>query len=490
MSNTQTGGKEFYSALEAKATKAVASIFKSPIVPIEYPAQGDFLWNYQNTNGVFNSGTYDYINANVSPGTIPGTAKLSSAGGFANAYVAILNNMEFSLSTANAQKLSAAQSNANIDMGTMVTNYEASFGQITPAQLTEAGVTQKSDYIIQYVIGSKWSGATPPLSYTTLTNARNMKALLPNLPMSGNQTIADVTQYLNKMAPVNALQDALANGAWTLKCLKNNTMTPSASNGGMQTVDPTTGALNSKYNDKFIVSKSASIAAINSDLQNTQRTIDIGMSSSSASGSSLTVSVDAQAGFSVGSLISFGVDTKNHYDMTKIQGTSQDCTVEISYKGYSMVPVTANAWQQATNEGWFFADPIKQAYANQGKDVDGYKFVSPPTYNMDKFCNGGDFGLLNNVLIANYPDVTITYSHADFNSFKQNWSSVTTANLTLFGFIKLGSVSTGVYGSSYKQGADNSTFSVTFSASPAVTATPQLQKTAYVIGGAVNNPAV
>ena len=114
----------------------------------------------------------------------------------------------------------------------------------------------------------------------------------------------------------------------------------------------------------------------------------------------------------------------------------------------------------------------------------------PPAYNLDSISQGGDFGILNNVLIANYPDVTITYKKADFNSFKQNWSSVTTGNLTLFGFIKLGSVSAGVYGSSYKQGADNSTFSVTFSASPNVTSVPILQRTAYVIAGAVNNPCV
>jgi len=83
MSNSSTGGPEFYSALQKKATSAVASIFKSPIIPIQYPAQGDFMWNYKNNNGVFNGGTYDYISANVSAGDITGCAKLSASGGFA-----------------------------------------------------------------------------------------------------------------------------------------------------------------------------------------------------------------------------------------------------------------------------------------------------------------------------------------------------------------------------------------------------------------------
>jgi len=490
MSNSSTGGPEFYSALQKKATSAVASIFKSPIIPIQYPAQGDFMWNYKNNNGVFNGGTYDYISANVSAGDITGCAKLSASGGFANAYVSLLNNMEYSLSSANASALTTAQNNATLELGTMVNNYEGTFGTITTAELQTAGVTQKSDYIISYILGTKWSGTTAPLSYTTLESARNMKSLLPNMPMSGDQTVTDVGAYLNKMASVNAMLDTMQNGAWTLKCLKNNAQSPSAVNGGIQTLDPTTGAVNSKFNDSIIVSPSASIASINNDLQNKSRTIDIGMNVSSASGSTLSVSVDAQAGFSIGEVLSLSVSTKNHYDMTKIKGTSQECTVDISYKGYSMVPISENAWQQATNQGWFFPAPLKQAYGNIGKDVDGFKFTVPPAYNLDSISQGGDFGILNNVLIANYPDVTITYKKADFNSFKQNWSSVTTGNLTLFGFIKLGSVSAGVYGSSYKQGADNSTFSVTFSASPNVTSVPILQRTAYVIAGAVNNPCV
>jgi len=227
------------------------------------------------------------------------------------------------------------------------------FGRITTAEWQTAGVTQKSDYIISYILGTKWSGTTAPLSYTTLESARNMKSLLPNMPMSGDQTVTDVGAYLNKMASVNAMLDTMQNGAWTLKCLKNNAQSPSAVNGGIQTLDPTTGAVNSKFNDSIIVSSSASIASINNDLQNKSRTIDIG-------------------------------------------------------------------------KGWFFPAPLKQAYGNIGKDVDGFKFTVPPAYNLDSISQGGDFGILNNVLIANYPDVTITYKKADFNSFKQNWSSVTT----------------------------------------------------------------
>ena len=59
-------GQQFYSALQAKAMSAVKDILKSDIYPIQYPSQGDFMWNYQNANQVFKEypGLLDFYNNN------------------------------------------------------------------------------------------------------------------------------------------------------------------------------------------------------------------------------------------------------------------------------------------------------------------------------------------------------------------------------------------------------------------------------------------
>jgi hypothetical protein len=489
MSDT-TGGKEFYSALQAKAMDAVKDILKSPLYPIQFPSQGDFFWNYLNSNQIFNQGTFDYISANVSPGDVEGTAKLSTAGSFPNAYVQVLNAMVYSLGTTNQGKLAAAQSNASTQAGAIITDYQNIFGNITDAQMQTAQVTTKQDYVISYVLGSQWSGkgAANPLTYTDMANARNLKALLPKMPSSGDQVVTDVTIYLNLMQPVNALSDALQNGALILRSLKNNTQSPSDSNGGMKTFNPQTGAVSSVNQVGYGIS--SAIQSITNDLQNTGRTISLGMTTSQASGGNVSVSVEGQAGFSIGSWLTFSTTASASYDMSKAQGTSTNAKITIEYKGYSLVPMASTAWQQATNIGWYYGDPIAQAVQNIGKDVDGFKFVSPSPYKMGAFEGGGNFGLLTNLLIANYPTISITYSNANFSSFKESWKENVSGNLTLFGFIKLGSFSQGAYGSSYTEGSDNSTFTVTFSASPEVTSVPQNQKTAYVIGGAIANPGV
>lgn len=481
-----TGGAQFYSALQQKAMSAVQSIFRTTLYPVQYPAQGDFMWNWQNPNQVFNNGTYQYIDALVSPGNYPNTIQLSPAGGFANAYVQVLSDIIYSLSSSDQQKLTQAQSNASVQAGTLVSDYQNIFGPITTAQMAQAGVQTKQDYIISYVLGQVWSGATPPLTYTQMASARNLKALLPKAPMGADQVITDVTVYLNLMQPVNGLSNELQNGAWILQQLTNNAQTPSATNGGMQTFDPNTGSTLTGYNEGWAINYP--VASISNDLQNTGRTISIGMQTSQASGGSVNVSVEGQAGFSIGSWLQFDVGASASYDMSKVQGTSTDASVSITYAGYSIVPMAPSAWQQATNVGFFYGDPIAQAVANGSQDVTGFKFLNPPPYNLASVSENGNFGLLTALLIANYPTITITYQNANFSSFQQSWNEKVSGNLTLFGFIKLGSFSQGAYGSSYAQGSDNSTFTITFSASPQVSSVPQNQKTAYVIGGAVLNP--
>lgn len=495
-----TGGPQFYAALQTQAQNAVASFFTSTIFPIQYPAQGDFLWNFQNINQVFNQGTFDFISANVAPGNITGTAQLSPSGGFPNAYVQLINKIAFALSSSDLAAVNQAKTAASVQAQTIVSDFQTTYGQITPAQMTTAqtacgafAVQTLQDYVVAYVLGYLWSGqqsaGKAPLTYTQMASAKNLRALLPQRPSSSDTVVTDVSNYLSMLQSVNTIQSNQQLGSWILAQLVNNTGTPTTTNGGMSTVNPNTGAVSPNLQVGFGLG-SATTASISNDLQNTGRTIELAMTTSSSSGSQLSVSIQGQTGFSVGEFLRFTTSMGASYDMSKATGTSTSATVKITYAGYSMVPMAPTAWQQATNVGWFFEDPISQAVTNGTQDVTGYKFVAPTGYNLQSFTNGGNFGLLTNLLVANYPTISITYSNADFSAFKQAWSETVTGNLSLFGFINLGSFSQGAYGSSFQQGSSNSTFTVTFSASPQVIALPQLQQQAYVIGGAITNPGV
>lgn len=495
---TTTGGQEFYSALQAQAQKAVGSIFTGTITPIQYPQQGDFLWYFLSPNQVLNSGTYDYITANVSPGLVPAAAQLSSSGGFANSYVQVISKIAYSLSSADLAAVNRQQGLANTQAQTLIADYQTTFGPITQGQLQLAQaalgfVPNLQDYIISYMMGYIWSGmaqqSKPPLTYTVMAGARNLRDLLPNAPASANVVITDASNYLSIMQPVVVIQSNQQQSSWILAQLRNNTQTPTTTNGGISTQNPYNGQLN-PLNVAFGLG-SASPASIQNDLNNTGRTISLEMTTSSASGNEINVSVQGQTGFRVGSWLQFAVSGGATYDMSKVVGTSASASVKMTWKGYSMVPISPLAWQQGNNTGWYYADPIAAAVKTGNQDVTNYKFVAPVSpVNLGPFSSGGNFGYLTNLLIANYPDISITYTNADFNSFQESWSENVSGNLSLFGWISLGGFSQGAYGSKYERGATNSTFTVTFSASPQVVSVPQMQQQAYVIGGAIANPGV
>ena len=136
--SSEPGGAEYFSALQKKANEAIAAIYKTRITPIEFPAQGDFNWFWQNVNQVFNQGTFDLISARVSPGDVPDTAQLSPAGGFANAYIQVITALEYSLSSTESATLNKAITNASAQAQALISTYQGIFGQITDAQLKVA----------------------------------------------------------------------------------------------------------------------------------------------------------------------------------------------------------------------------------------------------------------------------------------------------------------------------------------------------------------
>ncbi len=493
MSDETKVGAEYYSAVQKNAMEAVKSIFDSVLYPVQYPSQGDYMWYFQNSNQDFNEGTFNYINANVSPGEIDDSISLSAANGFPNNYDQVLNSIIYSLSAANQAELDDYQKKAETQLNTVITDYQGTYGTITDEQMEEANVNTKIDYVISYIFGSIWSGKEAaeeaPITYSEMAAARNLKDLLPARPASSDTVVNDVSIYLNMMAPVNGFQDKVQNGDWVIRSLKTNTQSPNASNGGMKVFNPSTGAVSDQNNLGYGIS--VSLASIENDLANKSRTIEVSMSSSSSSSSEVSVSVEGEAGISIGSFLSFGASAGGTYDMTQVEGTSQETTVKMLWEGYSMVPMAPTAWNQSTNIGWYYNEPIRQAVLNEGQDVDGYKFIGDqPPFDMSSVEDGGNFGMLTNLLISNFPTIEITYTNADYSSFIEEWSEEVTGNVSLFGFISLGSFSEGAYGSTVVEGENNSTFTVTFSQSPAVVSVPSAQQTAFVIGGAVENPGV
>lgn len=492
------GGPTFYSALAKQANKAIEGIYNTTITPIEYPAQGDFNWFWENGNNVFNEGTFNYISARVFNGNIQGNARITPAGGFPNACAQVITGMAFTLRKADQAKLNQAQADASAQANATVNVYQQIFGAITEEDMKKAGealgeaIKTKLDYVVSYVLGAVWSGRLkakkPPLTWKEMFEAENLHKLLPDMPASGEPVVTAVQIYLNILGPARALQDLLNRGGWILRQLNTNTKDPSAENGGMKLVNGE-GVVSPDYQVGYRINKA--ITAIKNDLNNTGQVFSLGMSVSKAIHGQLQVTINGEGGGTVlvDNLFNFGISGHFNYDMNTFAGTSSSCKVTMKFPGFTMIPCEPVPWQQATSDGWFYGDPIAEAWKNWqasggNPDVTGFNFTAKPTYNLGPLNKQGDFGLIKSLLISNYPTIEISYANANYAQFMQSWKTSQTGNLTLFGFLPLGSFSKGAYGSQVIQGATNSEFTVKFTPSEPVLTVPDLQKTAYVIGGA------
>ncbi|MCG8648752.1 MAG: hypothetical protein MI861_02905, partial [Pirellulales bacterium] len=378
----EQAGDQFYSQLAARANAAIGSVYNTTVTPIQFPSQGDFKWFYENDNQVFNEGTWNYLSARVSQGDVEGTARLTDAGGFPNAYVRVVNAIAYTLSKADQAKKNEIQLNAEIQAKALVGDYQGAYGEITAGDIDEAKevapfTRTKLDYIFNYVLGYLWSGRKTkqeaPLTYMEMSKARDLRALLPYMPPGGDSVLADAVSYLQAIQPILSMLSSEQLGSYIRRELQTNTENPDENNGGIQLVNPSTGGISDRYQVAYSIN--SDISTLKNDLDNEGRKFSISMDVSKASGNELNVSIDGTAGFSIGSWLKFTTQAGASYDMSRAEGTSMECSVSMEFEGYTMVPISAEPFQTTTRQGWYFGDPIAEAHHNADKDVTGFKFV-------------------------------------------------------------------------------------------------------------------
>lgn len=463
---------DFYARLTAAINQKIAAVYSVSITLIQFPQQGQFLWWYQNDQGYFNQGTFDYVSARVSPGDVPGTAQLSPSGGFPAAYLQLISRMGYQLSSADQSSLRQCRQEASGQVMTLLSDYQTSFGQITSAQIEEArktcgatAIATRQDYIIGYVLGCQWSNrcsqGLPPLTYSEMLASNDFAGLFPAAPSTGAAILKDTEAYLGLIRKVIDLQSQVQMGSWTLAQLLANTGKPSIQNGGMFTVNPNTGAASANPVQGYAVRRS--ISQIQQDLSKANQV--------------LTVTVQSEA-LRSSSLFSDGDDEV----LYALRSAGSPHTLTIEYPGYTLIPVAPKAWQQADNTGWFLPDPLRQAWENNGKDVTGYRFLLPPTYNLASFSSGGSFGQLTNLLVSNPPRLTAHFADSVFSPTLRAMPMRMRA-LRIMEDLHLSYPYTVRHIPSARSGA----FRLTFV--PDEISVPQLLQSAFVIGATIDTPA-
>jgi len=481
----------FLAALARRANQAIEPIDGLPIVPLEFPDQGDFNWCWESASRAFNQATFDYLSARVLPGTTPGTVRLSPAGGFPLAYSQLLASLAFELSPSDQAALDQAIAGAAREAEAVVRAYEGLFGTISPEAMLEAqedvpSVRSPLDYVVAYILGAVWSGATPPLSWGSLREARDLEELVPGMPPAASLVPRAASAFLRALGPALDFADALHRGSWTLARLKANTTQPASRNGGMPTVDPHTRRI---LPARVGYAVQRGVAAILNDLDDTERTFEVGLSIVPGTRSRFEVRVDEGAPFEVDEILSFAEPLADAFGLGALPGTGPIARMTLAFAGFALIPIEPSAWRQGDDWGWYSGDPIAEAWHHWtlGVRPTGFHFLSDPRPFLGD--DGRELGRITGLLISNHPTLTLDFEQADSRAFQETWKEGACGNLALFGTLPLGRHPLGSHTCAFRPGASNDAFSLIVSPSPQALSVPSLQQTAYVVGGTFDYPA-
>lgn len=378
------------------------------------PNHSTFYYFYLNKNSIFNQKTYDYISARVFPSPIKGCVQLSTANGFINAYKQLITSIKYQLGNDDKSFLRKHIELQKKQSKKIIKNYETTFDSITSQQITIANqklkpykitIDSKLDYILMYRLAYTWSDSKnnkkPPLSFYEMVHTASLDTLFTNLPASATLLLPDIFLYFEYFKDILILEKNVRYNSMTLSNALKNTRIPNSSNGGLKTFNTIDGEVYS-FSPAYALGNSQ--AGIVNGLNDTLRTIKI--------------SIDIPLKSKSGERMIFQSNTNKKITSFELDDILK---IKIEYKGYIFIPVSplsylenkldsSNNTSQPNSWGWYFEEAIKQASNNKNCEQTGYCFLIPPSYNLGSLNQGGNFGRITGLLIANPPTISILFN--------------------------------------------------------------------------------
>jgi hypothetical protein len=468
----------FFADVGQKATQALGQIGNVSVTPIQTAGE---VFNYNYLFGSnFVRSTYNLLNTTAVPGSVPGSVGLG--GSFVGTYLSLLQQISWVLSPTDGTTVATAQGAASSALNSLVAAYQGLYGPITAAQMTAAGVTTTIDYIIDYQVRQVWSGTLsakkPPLNLTS--GVRNLQAMLPNMPTSGQALLSPLSGYINAMETAWPILNAQSAANWAVSTMIANLQTPPAT---FQTWDPTQPTAPALPAPAFTTSPSA--AQLANDLAPPiTGNLVIDADASQSESSTLHVTFDASGGGLIPiDWFVLGVNASTQFNLFSNKGTGTSASVQLTFPNPTLVNVSPQPWDASSGLGWYSAGLIQQAAGNTGGTT-GYAFRgAPPALNL---AVGGNFGRFAGLAVSQMPTIVITYETGNHSEFEQSFQEQSSWSLSFLG-IPLGHASQSVYQAQSKKINESGGFALTFSP-PSQAGLASYDLYGFIIGGAVVYP--
>ena len=441
-------------------------------------AKGLFPYYYQNPRDLsFNPKTYDWI----SSGLLAGTNPVQLSGVFTNEFITLITKMSYTYSSADQSIVNEAATKAQSQGADVLRTWQSNMGPYP----TGTGLPIN---LILAEIQSKWSNPAPGKSEPTLQeirDSRDIGRLLSKAPPSGGPVLKVLSNYLNALGTAIGLTNSLSFNTGVLQSMKDGINFPDPANGGLKLTAPV-GTTDAPVVPRYNVA--TQLPDIQNGLANKSQAANLSMSVSRSSSDEYSVDIKGHAGLSFGlGFLGFSLGGSASYFQDHIATESNTTTVEMSFPGVTLVNFgPADLTLAGVRQNWFEMAPIKEAIKNQGKDVTGFHFDTPPTIDLSA---NGPFGYLQGAVISSYPTMVITVKSSEYERIEKDVTTETHFGASFLG-IPIGAQGTATtHSKSVKVDAATQTVTITLNPPLTENATVLEDSTAWLLGVQAVHPA-
>lgn len=454
---------------------------------------GDFNWSYSNGQTTqINGASYNWLSAQMGVADCDNMVSMGPENSFNTAFQSFIQGIFYQYGAADKAALQASLNAASDQANALVAAYNSTFSAPSASDYAAAskamhayppyGPATAINFIIDYVMGQMWSGASGPYTNVQMQRTASLSTLLANAPANAGTLLPLATQYLVALGRGAALTDQANLANMQMGAMKSNLLTPTAANGGMTVFNPQANQPGSVTLPGYTVTPQNS-----QDPAVQTSSITAEFFASAISSSSWNISYSGQAGFSVGEFLSFSAGTSVSGDIASQCGSSATMSITVTYPNIVATPAISSTPQglsaiaaDGTATGWFSMDIVQQAYDNTKLGTaapSGFAFIGGAL--------PANFGYPSTVVISGFPEITVTVTNGDFSAF-QSWQETHTSfSVSLFGIIPLGGGSSDTYTSSAASKQSDSSFSFTLSGPSSSPISGAAQQVYPVLGVAV-----
>lgn len=284
-----------------------------------------------------------------------------------------------------------------------------------------------------------------------------------------------LSEYTRLSTYTNKMQDAWDLADNRMKAIYENISNPSDNNGGLKT-DACT----------FMIGwdKLPETQQLLKELKK-EDSISISLKTDHIDSSSSLLKIGTETSVKVPFFWFFNIktDNKTSIDLSRFTQNGSSITINVTYKGLTMLGAIPTPLTENNAKGWFAPDILRDAAIKSKTDSTGYR-LHGSEFNPDTlFGKNGTLKRLKTFVISQEPEIKLQFHNFNVSSMKEIFNTSSNVSFSLLGGLVRGTINHNYTLQNESYDSQSQTLSVTISPTPIGESGSIGKQTAFVLGG-------